>query len=209
MVSANSAPLHWHWPLHKLAQWFFAAFSSIRDGRAAKKTVEQLMADHIKGDRSAFDRLFDQLSPPLLRYLQRHIFVADEAQDVLQDVFLQLHRARNDYDPNRPLKPWLFTIATNLMREHFRRIGRRLERPALLEDGVATAVDDVDPLRATQAQQVREALARLPWDQQEAISLHWLEGFTFQEIGNMVGASAGAVKVRAHRGYKVLASVLA
>src|SRR5262245_45134632 len=87
------------------------------------------MARHVAGEGEAFRVLFSRHAPALLGMMRRHVRAEDEAHDLLQQTFLHLHRARNDFRPGSTLKPWLFTIAMNCIREHFRRRGRRKESP--------------------------------------------------------------------------------
>lgn len=92
---------------------------------ASVRTDEELMADYRAGDRSAFRELYDRYAPVLERTMLRDLWHPEEARDLVQQTFLQLHRARHDFDPNQKLRPFIFTIALNLKREHFRRIKRR------------------------------------------------------------------------------------
>ena len=90
-------------------------------------------------------------------------------------------------------------------REHFRRAQRRAETafdPQAHDSGVAP--DATTP----EVRAVRRALQELPDNQRDVLLLHWYEGFTFPEIGKMLGASTSAVKVRAHRAYKALRASL-
>src|SRR4051812_11239165 len=90
---------------------------------------EDLMAAYVKGDVAAFRTLFDRHSPVLLRVMRHHLRRPEDARDLVQQTFLQLHRSRHDFRDGAKLKPWLFTIAMNLKREYFRRAGRRPEAP--------------------------------------------------------------------------------
>ncbi|HEX9622701.1 MAG TPA: RNA polymerase sigma factor [Polyangiaceae bacterium] len=165
------------------------------------RSDEDLMVAYAAGDLSAFRELFARYAPILLRLLLRDLRVREEAQDLLQQVFLQLHRARRDYDPDRRVKPWLYTIALNLKREYFRFQKRR--PTTSLEDTVrAEPVDtSFDPERADEARRVRRALGTLPPEQREVIELHWFEGLSFPEVAECLGITVSAAKVRAHRGY--------
>jgi RNA polymerase sigma-70 factor (ECF subfamily) len=169
---------------------------------------EELMAAYVAGDRGAFNELFDRYAAVLLRVLSRGLRRREEAEDLVQQTFLQLHRARLDFRPGAPLRPWLFTIALNLRREHFRRLQRRPEAPLDLEGPAQPAVDALGHARADAAQTLRVALSQLPPDQAEVIALHWFGGFSFPEIAETVGASLSAVKVRAHRGYVAMREFL-
>lgn len=167
-------------------------------------TDEELMAAYVAGDRAAFGTLFQRYAPRLQRLMQRDLGRTDEANDLVQQTFLQLHRARRDFRPDAKLRPWLFTIALNLKRQHFRRLGRR---PVTSLDDDA-AVEPVAPGGGPEGRvrdlQLRAALGRLPEGQREVIVLHWFEGLSFREVAELVGASQSAVKVRAHRGYNRL-----
>lgn len=176
-------------------------------------TDEELMIAHRTGDPQAFRLLFDRYAPLLLRLMKRGIHRASDAQDLVQQTFLQLHRARHDYRVDALLRPWLMTIALNLKREFLRRSQRR---PEILTPEFATesAVEPphapYDPVeQRQQAQRVRAALTLLPDNQREVIELHWFEDMSFPEIADLLNASLSAVKVRAHRGYKLLKEHLA
>ena len=173
------------------------------------RTDEQLMAAYVGGERAAFGELFARYGPRLVRLFSRDLGGRDEVHDLVQQTFLQLHRARRDFRVDAKLRPWLFTIALNLKRQHFRRLGRRGE--ASLED--TNAAEPVAPRGNPEADvrdaQLRRALDRLPEAQREVIVLHWFEGLSFREIADAVGAGVSAVKVRAHRGYGRLRDLMA
>jgi RNA polymerase sigma-70 factor, ECF subfamily len=172
------------------------------------RSDEELMAAYVAGDRSSFDELFRRYAPVLLAVLQRQIRSPQDARDLVQQTFLQLHRARRDFDQKAKLRPWIFTIALNLRREYFRRQKRRPEAPLELDGRSDPAVPPHDLTRDELARTVRHAIDQLPAAHQEVIVLHWFEGLSFPEISEIVGASLSAVKVRAHRGYVALRKVL-
>ncbi len=160
------------------------------------------------GDAGAFRELFDRYATLLQRVLERDLDRREEARDLVQQAFLQLHRARADYQPDRPFRPWLFTIALNLKRQYFRTRSRRPRAQVELDEGNAPASGTPDGEAAAEARQVRDALQRIPAAQRDAIILHWYEGFTFGEIAQILGAKESAIKVRAHRGYEQLRKIL-
>jgi RNA polymerase sigma-70 factor (ECF subfamily) len=169
---------------------------------------EQLMHAYVAGDAQAFRELFGRYAPKLLRLFTCGGLSSPDGQDLLQQTFLQLHRARFDFQPDAPLRPWLFTIARNLRHEHFRRGIRRPEGPLSAAGDPADFGPHSDPARRLESQRIRSALASLPPAQQEVIELHWLEELPFPEVAQIVGASLSLVKVRAHRGYKALRTLL-
>src|SRR5262249_28862695 len=70
----------------------------------------RLMADAQRGDRDAYGALLNDLGPIVMRLVRRHVRDGNDTEDVYQDVFTALHRARHTYDPSRPFEPWLFAI---------------------------------------------------------------------------------------------------
>ena len=142
---------------------------------------------------------------------RRRLGNEDDARDVLQLTLLHMHRARNDFRSDSRLRPWLFTIAMNLVREHYRKKGRRPEQ--LGENSWQTAIAGSEAFLAKaedrdRSSRVRRALASLPEQQREVIELHWFEECPYDEVAAIVGASVEAVRVRAHRGYARLRELL-
>ena len=167
------------------------------------------MRAYVAGDQGAFRVLFDRYVPQLMRLARRRLESDDHAREVVQQTFFQLHAARNDFQEGKKLRPWVYTIAMNLVREHYRRRGRRKETELDPERSPAEAPPDRGPIEAQQrAVRLREALACLPKSQREVVELHWFEEMPFAEVANIVGATEGAVRVRAHRAYKRLEELL-
>jgi RNA polymerase sigma-70 factor (ECF subfamily) len=170
------------------------------------KTDEELMAAYVGGDAGAFKELFQRYAPKLERLMLRELFAREESHDLVQQTFLQLHRARLDFDQAQRFKPWLYTIAMNLKREHFRR---RRRRPEVLGDPAQEHASKAAPHEAFEAHRsLAWALARLPEDSRSVIELHWFEGLSFAEVAKCLGIGAVAAKVRAHRGYQRLKKLL-
>jgi len=168
--------------------------------RLAVRTDEELMVAHAAGDPAAFRELFERHAPALGRLMLRDLYVREEANDLVQQAFLQLHRARLDFDPKQRLKPWLYTIALNLKREHFRRKKRRPEHlTGEGEDDVPVGPREQE--RAEARRSLAWALEQVPADQREVIELHWFGGLSFPEVSEVLGITPTAAKVRAHRGY--------
>ena len=166
------------------------------------------MGAYVAGDAAAFRVIFERYAPLLMRTMLRELYVREEANDLVQQTFLQLHRARNDFDAGQKLKPWVFTIALNLKREYFRRKKRRPERSFDPESMPEPAVGALGAARVDARRTLARVMGDLPADQREVIELHWFDGLEFPEVALVVGASVSAVKVRAHRGYVRLRQAL-
>jgi len=168
------------------------------------------MAAYADGDHAAFRELFARNAPLLTRVVRSQVASDDECRDLVQQTFLQLHRARRDYRKGEPLRPWLLTIAYNLCRDRWRALGHRREIPiedAPLPVESATASDLLQEHQ--RAAQLRAALAVLPSEQQRVIEMHWFAGLPLPEVAAALGVSLSAVKVRAHRAYERLRNNLA
>ncbi len=152
------------------------------------------------GDTEAFRRLFDRYHDRLYRYAYVRVGGREEAQDVLQEVFLAVWRGlpsfRHDHEGSFPA--WLFGIARNVVGTHRRRKGRSVpldlealpDRPVEFEGVVVSR------------RMVVEELARLPEAQREVLVLRFLVGLSGREVANAIGRSEGAVtalQVRALR----------
>ncbi|MCB9730698.1 MAG: RNA polymerase sigma factor [Deltaproteobacteria bacterium] len=154
------------------------------------------------GDRRAFEELFRRYGARLHGFFLRSVASTTEAADLVQQTFLHFHRARRDFRHGALVRPWLYTIAINVRRELFRR---RSRKPETSFDPVVHGEPTSEPETTTARDRlVRRALGELPEQQREVILLHWYEELSFPEIAEMLGASVSAVKVRAHRGYKLL-----
>ena len=168
-------------------------------------TDEELLSAHLAGEPDAFRQLFARYAPRVFSAMIRQGLARSDAHDLVQQTFLLLHQARNDFEPGLRVRPWLWTIAFNLIRAERRGRGRseaRLDRVAR-ERQVGTALPTHEERYG-----VRLAIHRLPAHQQEVVMLHWYEGLSFPEIALVVEASESAVKVRAHRAYQRLRELI-
>lgn len=162
------------------------------------------MLDYAAGDSAALRQLFERYAAVLLRLIERRVGRRADAQDVLQQTFLQLHRARRDFHPQKRLRPWIMTIALNLSRDLLRRRNTRPEH--ILDENELPAAEPPEPVHAPSdtGERVRAALHELPMNQREVIELHWFDKLPYQEIAAIVGSTSGAVRARAHRAYITL-----
>jgi RNA polymerase sigma-70 factor (ECF subfamily) len=172
---------------------------------------DQLMAAFCRGDEAAFELLYGRHAQAVLAFLRRMVRQPDLAEDVLQMTFLSVVRARGRYRPGTNVRGWIYTIAANAARDALRRARVRREEPSadaavaapLVDHGAEVTFGD-PAVRA----RLEEAIDALPPDQKEAVILHKVEGLSFQEIADILQISAGAAKVRAHRGYEKLRVML-
>ena len=167
---------------------------------------EALMTAYLNGDQAAFAKLFGRLAPSIHGFFLRAFGSRALADDLLQTTFLKVHRARRQWQRDKKLRPWLFSIAARVRLDELRR------KYSLREDTGAEAVEEAaekaqppettDPAVAADVKaRVAAALERLPESQRAVVHLHRFEGLTFGEIAKILGTSEGAVKLRAFRAY--------
>ena len=176
------------------------------------------MAAAQEGDRAAYERLLADILPTLRDFARRRLADDAAAEDVVQEVLLSVHRARRTYRPERPFEPWLFAIARNAITDFQRaRARRRGKEEALPEDDLLQGASSPPPSLASPADDPRgelspaldDALAKLPQAQREAVLMIHVEGLSVVEAALRAKVSPGALRVRAHRGYRALRALLA
>ena len=162
------------------------------------------MARYCDGDASAFRELYAAVAPKLYGYLVKMARSKAIADDLLQQTFLKVHRARAAYVRGADPLPWIYSIAHRTFLDNV-RAGKRAKVGVADEDlpDVAAVPDDpgTDPELLAAA---LDALSELPEQQREAVVLTKLEGKSVAEAAAIAGTTVGAMKVRAHRGYEAL-----
>ena len=163
-----------------------------------------LMVAYQRGELDAFEGLFQELSVGVRNYLASLARSIDRADDLLQETFLQVHRARRTYSPPRPVKPWVFGVARNVFLMDRRSRGRKTKHETLAKEDLpelpVSALAEGLPV----TDELLRALEALPEDRREAVMLHHIQGFSFAEIGAMLGISGRAAKLRSFRGIQAL-----
>jgi RNA polymerase sigma-70 factor, ECF subfamily len=178
------------------------------------RTEEKLMARYAAGDDAAFGQLFASLAPQLRAFFLRSFVDQSVADDLTQATFLRLHRGRASYSPDRPLTPWVFTMAACERRDELRRRYRLppLAGEAELEQAEPASLGWPSHEGAEgrdQSEAVGEAVKHLPESQRVVLHLHLHDELTYEEIGEILGTTPGAVRVRASRAYDRLRTELA
>ena len=163
-----------------------------------------LMAAAQRGDAEAYGELLDDIGPPLMNFLRARVRDLHEAEDLYQETFMALHRARHTYDVTRPLEPWLFAIARHIVAHHAQRRRVRRGREVLVAVPPERAVESDTHLKP----QLEQALRRMNGEQRQAIALLRVEGLPIESAARRAGTTTGALRVRAHRAFKVLRQLL-
>jgi len=170
----------------------------------ADLTDEQLMEQFCSGDKAAFATLFDRLAGRVQSFLLPMVRDPALAEDLTQATFLSVVRSRDRYTFGCSVMPWVLTIAANAARDALRR--RKLDQNnAEVEEGVVHS----DPTDHGLRRQLQSALQELPVSQREVVVLHKVQGLSFVQVAEAVGITETAARIRAHRGYVKLRSLLA
>jgi len=182
-------------------------------GSEAKKHDDsELMVRYMAGDENAFSEIVSLYKDALYAFLRKFLNQQALVEDVFQDTFLQLYASRDKFDTNRPLRPWLFTIAANKAKDALRKIQRRSE----ISLGTAASSDDmsIDDLfnmlssyeqtpfdevsRDETAQRVRMIIADLPENLRIILTLSYFEQFSYKQMAEILSIPIGTVKSRLH-----------
>ncbi len=181
----------------------------------------QLMLRVREGDDESFRVLLDKHRNPLVHFLQRMVQDAGALEELAQEVFLRIYRARTSYEPSAKFTTWMFRIASHLALNWMR--DERHERAAVRLDG-ATERDDDLPARQlkdnhpsvehslvneTRLQEIRDSIASLPAKQRAAVLMHKYEEMEYSQIAQVFECSESAVKSLLFRAYETLRARLA
>lgn len=173
------------------------------------------------GQGEAFDTLFARYTSPLINFTYRFLGSRDEAEDVAQEVFVRIYRSKERYDPARPFRAWIFTIAARLAADHTRKRKRHAETSldrsvsteediplsAVLPDSGALSPEEIQTKKEV-SRTVQAALAGLPNQQRTAVLLCRFEQMAYEDIAKTMGLSASSVKSLLFRARQTLAKIL-
>ena len=168
------------------------------------------MARAQAGDRGAYRRLLEEITPYLRSLAARRMPNRSDVEDAVQDALLTIHAVRHTYDPSRPFGPWLVAIASRRIVDGLRRRGRTgaRETPLDAEHETFAAPEANYHEAASEARALREAVESLPPGQREAIKLLKLKEMSLKEAAAASGMTVAALKVATHRALKSLRKML-
>jgi RNA polymerase sigma-70 factor (ECF subfamily) len=178
----------------------------------ARLSDEDLLSRFRQGQREVFGTLVRRYQRELFGYLRRYLGDPHLADDVFQTTFVQVFSKAAQYEPGRPVRPWLYAIATNQGIDALRRLGRH---PAVSLESVETEAEgerrgliellearDADPFDNVDAAETRElvraCLDRLPDYMRQVVLMAYYQGLKYQEIADALDIPLGTVKSRLH-----------
>ena len=176
-----------------------------------------------RGDEHAFDLIFKQYRGPVFNFIYRMLNGNREvAEDLLNEIFMKLHDAREYYEPKAKLSTWLFTIARNhcincIKSRSYRQSRRTVSLEELAhETSEQSAMDRLpelsvpdDSRRADLRELLEQAIACLPNEYKEVFVLHAVEGFAHEEVAQMLRMNPATVRTNYHRARALLREQIA
>jgi RNA polymerase sigma-70 factor (ECF subfamily) len=175
---------------------------------------EQLFQRYQEGDDAAFRIIVERYEPSIKGFLHKRLKDEERVHDLTQDTFLRVHRARERYDSSRKFSTWIYTIASNLLKNEYRNRSRRRETnfsDLRKEGGTQTAAsrpvefesDQADPekvaYRAELRDAIRDAIERMDEHHRVPFVMREVEDRTYEEISEAIGVPVGTVKSRLFR----------
>jgi RNA polymerase sigma factor (sigma-70 family) len=168
-----------------------------------------LMARAQEGDRTAYQRLLQEITPYLRSLAARRHRDPRDVEDAVQDVLLTVHSIRQTYDPARPFAPWLVAIANRRFIDRLRRQGRRRDREIPLTSEHETFCEPQANLEESpDRHELEGAINDLPPAQQQALRLLKLKEMSLKEAATVSGMTIASLKVNVHRALKNLRKML-
>lgn len=183
-----------------------------------KKNPEQAISDaellqrYRQGDETAFEEIVNRYKNPLYAFLRRFVNRQDIVEDVFQETFLQLYTSRDSFDADRPLRPWLFTIAANKAKDALRKIQRQSSMSmGTLADAGELSLDEVVNIltsyettpeaeisKEETARRVRQIISEMPENLRGILILAYFEQFSYKHMAEILSIPIGTVKSRLH-----------
>ena len=162
----------------------------------------------MNGDAQAYATLLKETARLLRPFLAKRLYSSTEVDDVLQEILISLHKARHTYDGERPYKPWVYAIAKFRLQDHLRaHYADHLHHAVELSELENSLSDDVTETGFSY-ESISGEVHKLPEKQATILQLMHQDGYTAKEVAEKIGMKEYAVKVAAHRAYKILRTKL-
>lgn len=162
------------------------------------------MKQSLSGDKRAYAELLQETARFLRPFLARRLNFGAEMDDLLQEILLSIHKARHTYDGNRPYKPWAYAIAKFRLQDYWRvHYADQLHHAVELSE-VENELQEPVTKSDMSYESISGEVEKLPPRQAEILRMMHQEGYTAKEVAERIGMKESAVKVAAHRAYKLL-----
>jgi RNA polymerase sigma-70 factor (ECF subfamily) len=171
----------------------------------SQQELQNCMIRYQGADPDAARILIRQLSPALFRFFSSQAATRSQSEDLLQEAWLRIHKARHTYRPGEPVLPWIYAIARHVRVDGYRRHRRISQREIAAESLPERAADDSSK---PQFPGFDALMSCLPENQREVVMLLKVEGLSLEEVARVTSSTVGSVKQKAHRAYKRLRMIL-
>ena len=176
-------------------------------------TDESLMISITKGDKRAFDEIYNRYSGPLLGYFISKLWRdREKSEDFVHDIFAKIIKKPESFDPTRKFKTWLYSVANNMCKNEYKKQEVRKNTSTGLDGHFSLTDTSVNVMSEVQDSQFREefnvSLDALDLKHKEVFSLRHINGLSIKEIAEVMEISDGTVKSRLFYATKYLASSL-
>lgn len=179
------------------------------EGTIEDRELKNLMVRYQQADPQALDELVRRISPPLVRYFSASRGSRHEIEDLVQDCWIRIHRARHTYRASEPVMPWIYAIARHTRLDAYRKRRRRESREVLVAEPPDSAVPGSTPVSSLDRGDLLSALVdSLPASQREVLVMLKVTGMSLEEVARATSSTVGAVKQKAHRAYTALRRAL-
>jgi RNA polymerase sigma-70 factor (ECF subfamily) len=163
-----------------------------------------LMRKTLQGDKPAYSSLLRETAKILRPYIAKRIFQKQDAEDVLQEILIAIHKVKHTYDGNRAYLPWAYAIANYKIQDRLRKLySDPLRNSAELIIAENNSEENVTK-SGLAYEDIAKEVEKLPQKQAKILRLIHKDGYTAKEVAAQIGMTESAVKVAAHRAYKVL-----
>lgn len=170
----------------------------------SSENLEDLMKQALVGDKHAYTKALQATSRMLRPYLTRRISSPSDVEEILQEILISVHKSRHTFDGRRPYKPWVFAIAKFRLQDFLRKLySDELRHAGELEEAENIGGEDVTD-SGISYELIKGEIGKLPQKQAQILHLIHAEGHTSREVAQKMNMTESAVKVAAHRAYKVL-----
>ena len=174
---------------------------------------EKLMISIAKGDKRAFDEIYNRYSGPLLGYFTRMLWRdREKAEDFVHDLFAKIIRKPELFDPGRTFKTWVYSVANNMCKNEYKKQEIRKNTSNGLDESYNVRDDNFDVYRELEDRQFRDVLEQRLMDidpkHSEVFRLRHENGLSIKEIAEVLSLSDGTVKSRLFYATKYLAQRL-
>jgi RNA polymerase sigma-70 factor (ECF subfamily) len=172
----------------------------------------ELLTLYIEGEEAAFGEIVNRYKNGLYAFLRMFLNRRELVEDVFQETFLQLFNSKESFDPNRPMRPWLFTIAANKAKDALRKwqrksaipIGTMTDSEELSFDDVLNSVTSYETMPYEELQKdetalrVRRIISDMPENLREILIFAYFNRFSYKQMAEILSIPIGTVKSRLH-----------